>query len=464
MMVVHKPSSLEIAIVDLPSEIVTALAPFAPLFSDAAWAKAQVLAIGAILTNGRRTVASALRVTGRGDQPDFTNYHRLLNRDAWSCLQAGRILLGLVLAVLPMDAPLVLAVDDTVERRNGRKIKAKGCYRDAVRSSKKHPVKCFGLKWTTLSVLLPMPWGGRVWALPLLTALCPPAGKGPRPEGERAHKTTIDWARQLALRVRRWAPGRRIVLVADGGFASVALAAACRRHDIALVCRLKINAALYDNPIDPPPGRRGRKPKKGARQPSPAGRAACPEAEWAEVEVTWYRGRPKVMKVLTGFGLWDAPRVDPVPLNYLVARDPEGTHRDAAYFCTDGKLPPAVVLGYVVQRWSLEVSFEEMRAYLGMETQRQWSDLAIARTTPVLMGLYSLVCLLAMRWHAEGLLKPEGSAWYAKSEPTFSDCLTLTRRRIWENQKRPGSGDVGNPLELPDLLWKAVIQCLSRAA
>lgn len=449
---------------DLPSEIVAILAHFAPVFAERTWPKAQLLAVGALLTLGRRTVASALRIMGRGQERDFANYHRLLSRDVWSCLQAGRILLALILAVLPEGAPLVLASDDTVERRNGRKIKAKGCYRDAVRSSKKHPVKCFGLKWVTMSVLMPMPWGGRVWALPLLTTLCPPAGSGPKPRGERAHKTTIDWARQLVMQVRRWAPGRRIVLVVDGGFASVALAAACRRHDVTLVCRLKINAALYDNPIEPPPGRRGRKPKKGARQLTPEQRAARPDETWDEVEVTWYGGPSKVMRVLTGLGLWVAPRVGPVAINYLVARDPGGAQRDAAYFCTDGKLPPAQVLGYVVQRWSLEVTFAEMRAHLGMETQRQWSDLAIARTTPVLMGLYSLVCLVAMRWHAEGLLKPECSAWYAKGEPTFSDCLALTRRRIWEDQRKSGSGELGNPQELPEPLWEAMIHCLSRAA
>src|SRR4051812_46187492 len=119
-MVVHKPPPPEITPVDLPPEIVTALAPFAPPFSDRAWAKAQLLAVGALLATGRRTVASALRIMGRSGDPHFTNSHRLLNRDAWSCLAAGQVLLGLILAVLPNDAPPVLAADDTIERRNGR--------------------------------------------------------------------------------------------------------------------------------------------------------------------------------------------------------------------------------------------------------------------------------------------------------------------------------------------------------
>ena len=328
---VHKPPSLEMTPVDLPPEIVTALAPFAPLFSDRVWAKAQLLAVGALLVNGRRTVASALRIMGQAGERHFTNYHRVLNRDAWSCLAAGQVLLGLILAVLPKDAPLVLAADDTIERRNGRRIAAKGCYRDPVRSSVKHPIRCFGLKWVCLAVLVPVPWGGRPWALPLLTALSWPAGKGPR----RGHKSSIDWARQLILQVRRWVPERELILVTDGGFAAVELASDCRRHRVTLVCRLRIDAALYDPPAVPPPGRRGPKPKKGPRQPSPKRRAADPATAWESVEVDWYGGRRKAMRVVSGTGLWHTPHLDPVPIRHVLARDPEGQQRDAAYLCTD---------------------------------------------------------------------------------------------------------------------------------
>ena len=178
-----------------------------------------------------------------------------------------------------------------------------------------------------------------MWALPVLTALAPPDRKKPQTRGQRTHKTTIDWVRQLALQVQHWAPDRPIILVLDGGFASVALAAACRRPNLALVCRLKINAALYDMPIDPPPGRRGRKPTKGTRQLSPQQQAAQPNAEWQEVEVRWYGGRLKAMRMLSGMGLWHAAALEPLPLNYLVVRDPEGQQRDAAYFSTSGRRP-----------------------------------------------------------------------------------------------------------------------------
>src|SRR4051794_3994917 len=172
---------------DLPPEIVAILAAFAPLLSHRVWPHARTLLLGAILVNGRRTVALALRVMGLADEAHYTNHHRVLNRAAWSAGQAGQTLLGLIVATLPADAPIILAADDTIERRNGRLICAKGCYRDPVRSSQRHTVLCFGLKWVVMAVLIPVPWSRRVWALPSLTALSWPEGKGPH----LRHKTSI---------------------------------------------------------------------------------------------------------------------------------------------------------------------------------------------------------------------------------------------------------------------------------
>src|SRR3954469_3413020 len=242
--------------------MVAILAAFAPLFSHGVWAKAQTLAVGAILATGARTVCAVLRILGLGQERHFTNYHRVLNRDAWSCLAAGQILLGLIVALIPSNWPIALAADDTIERRGGRRIKARGCYRDAVRSSRKHVVKCFGLRWVTLMILVPVPFSPRVWALPVLTALSGPEGAGRR----RAHTTSIDWARQMVLQVRRWLPERELILVVDGGFAAVALAHACQRYRTTLICRLRPAAAMYDPPGPQPPGKRGPKPKKGPRQ------------------------------------------------------------------------------------------------------------------------------------------------------------------------------------------------------
>jgi hypothetical protein len=445
---------------DLPPEMVAILAAFAPLFSDRAWVKAQILAVGAILTTGNRTVCSVLRVMGLSQERHFTNYHRVLNRDAWSCLAAGQVLLGLIVAVIPPDWPITLAVDDTIERRSGRRIRAKGCYRDPVRSSRGHTVTCFGLKWVALMVLVPVPWSRRIWALPFLTALSWPEGSGRR----APHKTSIDWARQMVVQVRRWLPARRLILVLDGGFAAVELAHACQRHRVTMICRLRLDAALYHPPGPRPPGKRGPKPKKGPRQRRLTEWACRRDTPWERVEVQWYGGQCKLMGVFSRTGLWHRRGQDPVAIRYVLARDPEGRQPDAAYFCTDERLGPEEILRYVVRRWSMEVTFEEARAHLGLETQRQWSDLAIARTTPVLLGLFSVVALAAVRCHEAGLLSAERTAWYAKGEPTFSDCLRLVRGRIWEARIRGTSGEEADVIQLPRGFFEAVVQGLSAAA
>ena len=184
----------------LPETIILVLAPFVPLFSQRVWLHAQVLLVGAILAPGARTVTATLRVMGLSGERHFTNYHRVLNRATWSARQSSRILLGLLLTVfVPPGATIVLGADDTVERRSGRKIRAKGCYRDPVRSTKKHVIRCFGLKWVSMMLLVSVPWSQRVWALPFLTALCWPEGK----RGPRRHKTSVDWVRRMMKQVRR---------------------------------------------------------------------------------------------------------------------------------------------------------------------------------------------------------------------------------------------------------------------
>jgi hypothetical protein len=336
--------------------------------------------------------------------------------------------MGLLITLLvPSGATIVLGADDTVERRSGRKIAAKGCYRDAVRSTKKHVIHCFGLKWVSMMLLVPVPWSRRVWALPFLTALCWPAEQ----DSPRRHKTSVDWVRQMMKQVRRWLPGCRLVLVVDGGFAAVALALACVKQQVAMVSRLRWDAALYHPPGPQPPGKRGPKATKGRRQRSLQAWAERSDTPWETVEVDWYKGERKTMWVFSHTALWYTRRQPPVAIRYVLVADPEGKLRMEAFFCTDLQATPEQILAWVVMRWSVEVTFEEARAHLGVETQRQWSNRAIARTTPVLLALFSLVTLLALRLGEGGAVPVETTAWYHKPEPTFVDCLAFVRRHLW---------------------------------
>jgi hypothetical protein len=445
----------------LPDAIILVLAPFAPLFSSRVWRHAQLLLLGAILTPGARTVTAALRATGLAMERRFTNYHRVLNRATWSARRGSRLLWSLRATLLvPPEATIVLGADDTVERRSGRKINAKGCYRDAVRSSKSHVIRCFGLKWVSMMLLVAVPWSQRVWALPFLTALCWPADK----RGQRRHKTSIDWVRQMSQQVRRWLPERRLVLVVDGGFAAVSLALACVKSRMAMVSRLRWDAALYHPPEPQRPGKRGRKPMKGARQRRLQAWASRSDTPWDEVEVAWYGGQRKKLWVFSHTALWYTPSSPPVAIRYVLVSDPEGKLRMEAFFCTDLQATPAQILEWAVMRWSVEVTFEEARAHLGLETQRQWSDRAIARTTPILLALFSLVTVLALRLSPGGQIPVPVTAWYHKAEPTFVDCLALVRQHLWRARFFANSAAEPEFVQFPREAFELLLTGLSLAA
>jgi hypothetical protein len=445
----------------LPEAILLVLAPFAPLFSQRVWVHAQVLLLGAILAPGPRTVTAALRIMGLALERRCTHSHRVLNRATWSARQGSRMLLGLLLTVLvPQGATIVFGADDTVERRSGRKIKAKGCYRDAVRSTTKHVIHCCGLQWVSMMLLVPVPWSRRVWALPFLTALCWPKPK----RGTRRHKTSVDGVRQRMQHVRRWLPGRRLVLVVDGGFAAVALALACVKSRVTMVSRLRWDAAL-SHPLGPQPkGKRGPKPTKGKRQRSLQGWAERSDTPWETVEVTWYGGQRKKLWVFSRTALWYTPRWPPVAIRYVLVADPAGKLRLEAFFCPDLEATPVEMLQWVVMRWSIEVTFEEGRPHLGLETQRQWSDQAVARTTPVLLALFSLVTVLALQLSHRGQIPVQAAAWYQKTEPTFADCLALVRRHLWRARYLVTSTPQADFIQFPLEVFEHLLAGLPLAA
>ncbi len=249
----------------LPTKMLYLLSPFALLFSERVWSHAQVLLAGTILAPGKRTVAAAMRVMGLGHLRQFHRYHRVLSRAVWSSREASRVLLGLLVRVFLSDGPLILGIDETLERCWGKKIAARGIYRDAVRSSREHFVKASGLRWVCAMLLVPVPWAGRVWALPFLSVLAP-SERYAQERGKR-HKKITDWARQMLLLLRRWYPEREIVVVDDRTYASLKLLDRCRSltSPITFVTRLRLDAALYDPAPPRRPGQMGRPRLKGER-------------------------------------------------------------------------------------------------------------------------------------------------------------------------------------------------------
>jgi len=418
----------------LPCEYLTLIQRFASYFSKGVWAHAQVLLLGAILVPGRRTVTAVLRILGLGAERMFQTYHRVLNRAVWSSWALSRVLLlGLVQTFVPRG-PVVCGLDDTIERRRGAKIKAKGIYRDPVRSSQSHFVKASGLRWLSLMLLAPIPWAQRTWALPFLTCLAP--SERFYETKPRAHKKLTDWGRQMIRQLRRWLPGRTLVIVADSSFAVISWLFTLTQlpGQLCLIVHFRLDAALYAPAPKRKPGTRGRSRKKGARLPTLQQVAENKRTHWQRVTIRdWYGTGRRVVEIVSETAVWFHSGQPPLPIRWVLIRDPKGKFKTQALLSTDLNIAPKQILQWFILRWQLEVTFHEVREHLGVETQRQWSDLSILRTTPALLALFSVVTLLAHQHTRRHRLPIRQAAWYDKKIPTFSDALALVRWQLWQH-------------------------------
>ena len=435
---------------------------FESLFSKRVWRSAQILLAGAILCVGTRTVLACLRVMGLAEFSRFQQFHRVLNRARWSSLHASRrLLLALIDAFAPRG-PLILALDDTIERRRGVKIAARGIYRDPVASSDKHVVKTSGLRWLCLMLVVPVPWAGRYWAMPFCSVLAP--SNCYYLKQHRVPRTLTERARQMVLMVKRWLPDRAVVVTADSSFSALRLLDAVRRQ-VTFVTRLKLNAGLYDPPPPRVPGTLGRPRLKGAHQPMLRKVLIDPDTIWQSLAMPkWYSVGKRRIEVATGTALWYHGGKPVVPLRWVLVRDPLHKLDPQAFLCTDQHTTPAQILGWFVKRWQIEVTFEEARAHLGMETQRQWSDKAIARSTPVILALYSMVALLAKALLEQQPMVIRQAAWYRKDCATFSDTIALVRRHLWCSEDLWISGKPPDMIKIPRPLFDCLIDTLGYAA
>jgi hypothetical protein len=445
----------------LPSGYVSLIQIFAPCFSKLVWRHAQVLLIGAILVPGRRTVTAVLRIMGLSDERQFQTYHRVLNRAAWSSWALSRTLLKLLVAAFVPTGPIVCGLDDTIERRRGAQIKAKGIYRDPVRSSQGHFVKASGLRWLSLMLLAPIPWAHRTWALPFLTSLAP--SQRFYAQKARAHKKLTDWGRQMVMQARRWLPERQLVIVADNSFAAILWLFKLSRlpGPICLIVRFRMDAALYKPAPPRRPGQRGRNRVKGQRLPTLAQVAQDAKTQWQRVTIpNWYGEGRRVVEIVSSTAVWHYSGQPALPIRWVVIRDPKGKFKTQALLSTDLNVTPVQMIKWFVLRWQLEVTLHEAREHLGVETQRQWSDLAILRTTPALLALFSLVVLMAHLHANERKLPIRQAAWYHKTQPTFSDALALVRRQIWQHQCFPSVALQTDPLKMIDPLQNRLLSAL----
>jgi hypothetical protein len=452
------------AMLSLPIAFSSAIGVFAPVFSRPVWQHVKVLMTGAVLAPGQRTVTAILRIMGRSAAPNFQTYHRVLNRAVWSPLHASRLLLRLLVAVFVPRGVVIFGLDDTIERRRGDQITAKGIYRDPVRSSHAHMVKASGLRWLGCMLLTPIAWANRVWALPFMTVLCP-SERFYEQHGRR-HQTLLERAWQIIRLVRRWLPGREVVFVADSSFAALEwLALVARLPGVSVITRLRLDAALYDPPPPREPGQRGRPRLKGKRRPTLEAVLADEKTQWSPLTVDdWYGEGPREVDVATDTAVWYHSGKPPVAIRWVLIRDPQERFKPQALLSTNLEHTCAQMLAWFVRRWTMEVTFEDARAHLGMETQRQWNDRAIARATPALLSLYAIITLTAHLLIEKGATCVRSTAWYRKTRPTFSDAIALVRRQLWDHIHFSTSLQETDMIQIPRELFERFMDAVCYAA
>ena len=445
----------------LSESIISILGEFESVFSRPTWKHVEVLIEGTLLARGRRTVASALRASGHGDDQHFSSYHQVMNRAVWSLKELSRRLLCLLVRTfIGSGGRITIVVDETLERRWGRQISKRGHFRDPLKSSRKRSVSSSGLRWIEMALVVRLPWTERDWALPFMGVMAP------SPETSKrlgvCHKTVQERARQMMMQVRRWLPDMEITMVGDGAYSVIELAERCQKEKVRLVAPLRLDARLYEPPPRKKKNPKGGRPRvKGKKLPKLSEVLVDQNTSWQRVRVRWYDRTWRMLEVATGTALWHGKQGHRVLVRWVLVRDPKERVEPRAFFSTEQSDKPQQIITEFIKRWTVETTFEESRAHLGIETQRQWSDKAIDRETPCLLGLYSLVALLANAIHPEADKMPiQQTAWYAKRQATFADALACVRSNLWGNMSFETSISDGEVVKLPHSEFQRLLNTL----
>ena len=406
-------------------------------------------------------MTNILRTLGRAVPGHSSSYHRVFSRRRWCSWRLAHGLATLILDRWLPQGPVPLVGDDTVDEHRGKKVYGKACHRDAVRSTHSYTAYRWGHKWVVLAILVQFPFAARPWALPVLVALyrSPEWNK----KHQRRHKTPAELMRQLLAVLSHWFPQRKFVFAGDGGFGTHPLASFVHRHRkrLVLVSRFYADANLYA----PPPVVRGRKTgrprKKGAKQPSPADVVA--KSRRRRLNVAWYGGGRRDVAVVTGTGYWYKGGEGLVPVRWVFVHDCTGTHREEYFFTTDLGMTPQQIIETFTGRWSIETTFQEMRAHLGLETTRGRTENTVLRVAPCLFGLYSVVALLyaqlPARWRRSFSIR-----WPGKTHAAFSDAIHAVRRWLWVEWAFVTHGQNDTFTKLPRPLRELLLFALAQAA
>ncbi len=350
-------------------------------------------------------------------------------------------------------------------RRRGLKIAARVIDRDAARSGRDCFQKTSGPRWLSLPLLVPVCWAKRVWALPFLTALGPSERHAPPVQKGRRHKPLTTRARGLIGQARRWLRARALIVGADSGYAALESLAWCARlaRPVTMITRLRLDAALYEPAPVRAARQKGRPALEGQRLSTLSGQLAEAKLSWQRCRLSWDGGEARVLFWATGMAVWYHSGKPPVSLRRVLVRDPKGCFEPPALLSTDWTWEARQIVGGFVRRWTMATTFQEAKAHLGIEGQRQWNDLAVARATPRRLALFSLVALLVHRqpaWQAS----VRRAAWDQKALPTFSDALAQVRRCWWRQMAFCLSHDHTDKQKPPAAFFEHLGELLAYAA
>jgi DDE superfamily endonuclease len=445
----------------IPSAVEPLLLQFSFAFSEPTFQRFTDLMLSAILTTGRRTVSNLLRTAPALLPGHASSYHRVFSQRRWSLWKLGYLLAYSILYYLVPEGPVYLVVDDTVDEHRGKQVYGKACHRDAVRSTHSYITFRWGHKWVVLAMLVRFPFTSRQWALPVLVALY--HSKEWNKKHGRRHKTPPELARQLLAVLLHWFPEREFILAVDGGFSTHGLAAFAQQKPrrAVLVGRFYPKANLYA----PPPktkGKEGRPRKKGRKLAAPQAVVARTKKR-KRLTVRWYGGQTRRVEIVTGTGYWYKGGQGLVEVRWVFVHDLTGTHRDEYFFSTAVAMTPKELIEIFTGRWAIEVTFAEMRAYLGLETTRGRKRETVLRMVPCLFGLYSVVALL-YAWLPEKAKQARGVQWVGKNTVTFSDALTSVRRWLWREWIFETCGHKATFSKLPARFQELLCYTLAPAA
>jgi hypothetical protein len=436
------------------------LQSLAAAFTGPTFQRFVILMCAAILTVGRQTILNLLRTVQALAPGHPSSYHRVFSKRRWSNWTLARALSGFILEHWVPDGPVYLAGDDTVAEHRGKKVYGKACHRDAVRSSHSFTAYRYGHKWAVLAILVKFPFASRPWALPVLVALY--HSKKWDQEHGRRHKTPSELMRQLLAVLLHWFPERCFVFAGDGGYGTHELSrfAARRRGRLQLVSRFYADANLYA----PPPAtgtKKGRPRVKGKKRPSPAN--VVKRAKRQRLNVAWYGGGRRDVQVVSGTGHWYKAGDGLVSVQWVFVHDCTGTHRDEYFFTTDLSMTPKHLIETFTGRWSIETTFQEMRAYLKLESTRGRTEKTVLRMAPCLFALFSVIAL----WYAQlpvRCRRRHAIDWPGKTEATFSDAITAVRRWLWTDWVFATPGHHEAFTKIPRPLQAVLLYALAPAA